>query len=153
MKLETVVVKVQFAFLILIWVAMLGVAGMAHAEGEGHGVIRAPDDFLWSPFTILMCLVGWFLSWGSEWATEYMSKRKCFTKFAVDHLPRLMISLVSTFAVYALLPDLGHAVGYEIKFGNLGAFVCGLAADFIVQRIRAFTPKREGPPPPEAGGP
>lgn len=150
---EASVVRVQGWILVSTWLLMLGYAGFAHTEVTGHGVIRAPDDFLWSPLTILMCLVGWFLSWGSEWATEYMSKRKCFTKFAIDHLPRLLISLVSTFAVYALLPDLGHAVGYEIKFGNLGAFVCGLAADFIVQRIRAFTPKRDGAPPPEAGGP
>lgn len=149
--MEKIISRLEQVTVFLVWLSVIAYAATAHAEG--HGIIRAPEDLIWNLTTITLCLAGWFLSWGSEWATEYVQKQKCFTKFALDHLPRLAISLVSTFAVYAMLPELGTMLGFDLKFGNLGAFVCGLGADFIVQRIRGVIPKKELPPPPEAGGP
>lgn len=134
---EILVGKIQRAALLAIWIALPLIAWAG-------GAVQAPQEVRWSPVTLFLCLVGWFLSWASEWGTEYIQGKRCLTNYVLAHVPRLLIGLVSALACYVMLPDLITVVGVG---GKVGAFLAGLASDFIVHRIRGLIPTTPQAPP------
>lgn len=131
-------------FVMAVWVVALVLCCVpVHAQG----IIMIDDHLQWSPVTLLMCIIGWFLSWSSDWVGVYNKERQCLTSYISDHLARIVTGCVTMGACYILLPELAASMGFEVKLNNFGAFVVGLCSDVIVARIRAMMPKKAPPSP------
>lgn len=113
------------------------------AVAQAQSITRVPDTFEWSPFTLVMCWLGWLahlvLSWGERWKRD----RVGLTRYIEDDTPSFLLSVVCLPIAYVALPEVLRFFGIDATFNNFGAFAAGYMADSVAYKLAGIAKKED----------
>ena len=118
-----------------------------------NALTKAPEYFLWSWTTILLCTAGWLSHWLMSWGKAWKRARLGLIAFVADNPPAFWLSLVAAGAFYAIGPQALPFFGIQLAalpehqaatIANLGAFCLGFGADWLVYGLATILKRATG---------